>query len=560
MKKLIALLLCLIMVVSVFAGCGKKETKKQSDGTLTIGFPKSSLVTDYYNNYYTQWLQEKTGLKLEFQFFAAAAQDYKSQLSTMVAGKQQLPDILFGFGLGADLYERYGMDGEFVDLAPYFNDKEGVAKEWWARFGQLSEESQKNIWRRMQSADGTGRIFAFPEIQESLIDIMDYQVWINQDWLDRLGLEMPTDRDSFLAVLKEFRDKDANGNGDPNDEYPMVGTNGQLSGQTLHWLINMFIYEDRNIMWNVDENGKLYSPYTQDEYRDALKFIHMLYEEKLMSPLTLTAKSNELQQMVTPANGGVQTAGVVCGHITLCFVQDDPGLLKYQPLPLWGNAIFHEDTNNYTTFITKTCKERGNLENAWKLLMVMASEESSIIQRYGKQGTPEEGGSWTYAPEGATSVMGTDAVIRLYNDTWSTMGNDNWRNVEATILFNAEGEGNQEVDANSEGEVRLHKYKLFKTARAAYLKQIEEYNPDAKLICPLLVWPEKYKAEVPLAREDCKSYISKARTDFITGAKGFDIDVDADWQKYLDQLNKLGFEDWQFYSQEIYNETIAAAG
>ena len=73
MKKLIALLLCLIMVVSVFAGCGKKETKKQSDGTLTIGLPKSSLVTDYYNNYYTQWLQEKTGLKLEFQFFAAAA-------------------------------------------------------------------------------------------------------------------------------------------------------------------------------------------------------------------------------------------------------------------------------------------------------------------------------------------------------------------------------------------------------------------------------------------------------------------------------------------------------
>ena len=134
MKKIIALLLCLACVVSLLAACGgggdQEGTKPTGETSLTIGLPKSSLVTDYYDNYYTKWLEEKTGYKLDFQFFAAAANDYKSQLSTMVSGKLDLPDILYGFSLGTDLYERYGQDGVFVDLAPYFNDKEGKAADW----------------------------------------------------------------------------------------------------------------------------------------------------------------------------------------------------------------------------------------------------------------------------------------------------------------------------------------------------------------------------------------------------------------------------------------------
>ena len=554
MKKIIALLLCLVTAVSLLTACGAdtNKTKPAGEVTLTIGMPKSSLVTDYYDNYYTKWLEEKTGYKLEFQFFAAAANDYKSQLSTMVSGNLDLPDILYGFGLGTDLYERYGQDGVFVDLSSYFNDKEGKAADWWARFEQLSEESQSNIWRRMQSADGEGHIYAFPEIQQSMIDIMDYQVWINQTWLDNLGLEMPTDPDSLYNVLKAFKENDVNGNGQLDDEIPLIGTASALSGQTLHWLINMFIYEDDSTWFNVDDNGKLYSPYREDAYREALKYIRKLYEEKLMSPLTLTASANDLKQMVCPAEGGSQIAGVVCGHLTLCFVQDHEGLMNYELMPLWGNALFHEDTNNYTTFVTRTCEQRGNLDAAWNLLMVMASEESSIIQRYGEQGK-----HWDYAEPNTTSIMGTEAVIRLYQDTWSTMGNDNWRNVEATILFNAEGEGNQAVPED-EKPVRQHKYDLFNEALENYYYQIENHNPAEKNICPLLVWPQEYKEEVPYAREDCKSYISKARTDFITGV--MDINKDADWQKYLDKLDELGFEQWLFYSQAVYDATINGEG
>lgn len=560
MKRIIALVLCLVMTLSLLAACGGGEKSKGGSGTkgdknakdvvLTVGIPKSALVTDYYDNVYTKWLEEKTGYKLEFQFFAAAANDYKTQLSTMVAGNLELPDILFGFSLGTDLYERYGRDGVFVDLAPYFNDREKSAR-WWERFELTDEYSQNNNWRRMQAADGSGAIYAFPEIQESMIDIMDYQVWINQDWLDAVNMPMPTNPDELYNVLKAFKEQDPNGNGQP-DEIPLVGTASGLSGNTLHWLINMFIYEDDSTFFNVDENGKLYSPYRTDAYREALQYIRKLYKEGLLSPLTLTASGNDLKQMVCPAEGGKQIAGVVCTHLTLGFVQDHKGIMSYEALPMWGNTIFNENAHNFTTFITKDCE---NVEAAWELLMVMSTEESAVIQRYG-----EEGVSWDWAPEGTMSVMSTEArphaaQIRLYKDTWGTVGNDNWRNVEATVLLNAEGEGNQAVPEEETPE-RQHKYDLFNQALANYYDQIENYNPSDELICPLLVWPEEYKEEVPYARDDCKSFIQKSRTDFITGV--LDINSDKDWQEYLDKMDSLGFEQWLFYSQAVYEETIAA--
>lgn len=554
MKKAISLLLCLLMVVSIFAACDKEEatTAKTFDGKITIGLPKSSLVTDYYENAYTKWLEEKTGYDIEFQFFASNSNDYKTQVNTMIAGNLELPDILWSMNLGQTTYERYGKDGVLVDVSEYFNDETKSAK-FREQLAKLTPEVQDNTWRRMQSDDGSGAIYVFPEVQESLIDIMDYQVWINQEWLDTLQLEMPTDPDSLYEVLKAFKTGDPNGNGEA-DEIPLIGTSGSLSGDTISWLINMFIYCDESKQWNVDESGNLYLPQTTDEYREALKYIRKLYDEGLMSPLTLTSSSSDLQQMVCPSGDSPTMAGVVVTHITLGFVQGHTGLLQYEALPLWGNAVFNEDQYSLDTFITRDCKERGALDAAWELLMWMYTEESAIIQRYGQQGV-----QWDWASEGSKSVIGEDreAQIRLYQDTWSTQGNDNWRSVGCTVLYNAEGEGNESVPAE-ETEVNLHKYKLFNDMLDSYYNQQENYNPPEEQICPLLVWPDEYKEQLPTQRSDCPSVISKYRSDFITGK--LDINNDADWAAYLAQLEAVGVKDWQTYAQLVYNDTIANAG
>ena len=46
-------------------------------------------------------------------------------------------------------------------------------------------------------------------------------MWINQTWLDELGLEPPVDFESLLDVLTAFQTKDPNLNG-KQDEIPAV--------------------------------------------------------------------------------------------------------------------------------------------------------------------------------------------------------------------------------------------------------------------------------------------------------------------------------------------------
>ena len=54
------------------------------------------------------------------------------------------------------------------------------------------------------------------------------RTYIDRTWLKNVDMEMPTTLDEFYNVLVAFKEKDANGNGDPNDEIPWTfdkGTN-----------------------------------------------------------------------------------------------------------------------------------------------------------------------------------------------------------------------------------------------------------------------------------------------------------------------------------------------
>ena len=540
MKKLIALLLCVMVVFGLLSGCdtGKKPANKgeKGDKTITIGIPASTLVMDYKENALTKWVEEQTGYELEFQKFASAAADYGSQLSTMASANMELPDILTGFQLGDEVYNQYGDDEYFIDLAPYFADKEGKSKVWWDRFAELDQDYQDTILRRITNDDGA--IYAFPMIQTSLIDIQDYTPWINTEWLDAVGKQKPTNIDELYDVLVAFKNGDPNGNGKP-DEIPLCGATS-LCGDAIAWIINMFCYMNEDIYFNLDENGKVYLPEMTDEYREALKFINKLIKENLLPAATLNTTQNEIKTLVTPADGGAAQVGIVVCHPTLGFTQDHPGILAYEALPLWGNAVYTENQNSRTTYITSDCADP---DAAWEVLMCLSSLEGSIRMRYGDQGT-----DWDWADEGAISFMGIPAQYKLHHDVWSTQGTDNWRSVCMGILINAEQEGAQVTGEIS--ETTQHKYNMFLEMKASYEKQIAEYNP--KNVCPLLVRNSEEKAATDQLRSDCISYMSTSRSKFITGAQDFDINNDADWQAYLNKLKELKVDTWIAVAQGIY--------
>lgn len=549
MKKLIALLLAVVSVLSLFAGCagGKKSTGfgsgKDADGVvLTIGLPSNAMVNDYENNDLTKWLEEQTGYDLQFHVFTGGG-EIATQISTMAIGGEKLPDIIYGVNLPEGTVRKYGKDEYFQDLTPYFEDREGMSKTFWDRVeATYSEAEIEDIKRKLYDSD-TGKIYYVPTMETSLVDYIDYQMWINQTWLDKLGLPMPTDVDSLYETLKAFKTQDPNGNG-KQDEVPLFGSEATtMGGDVINWIINMYVYfNDRSgRVFNVDANGKVYAPFTTDEYREALKFLNKLYDEGLINSTIFSTNNDAMRNMVSPSSG-TALVGIFAGHLTLHFNQGSALLDQYTSLPLWSNCVINDPNFSRSMFITQDCQ---NVDAAFYLLMTMWSEEASFRFRYGVEGV-----NWTYAEEGATSAYGLPAKIKILSDPLGTQNTCMWSGACGGLNVYAEGEAAIYDGATDPWLAKRAQMAAESRKNADYA--CANFNPSE--ICPYLVYTTEEAELIGPNVDACSKYFKESRTAFIKGE--MDPNSDADWNAYLAKLEDQGLAKWTAASQNAYNRGV----
>lgn len=540
MKRILATFLCLTMLVGMFAGCGEKKAATKGDGsTVTIGLCTSSLIEDYDNNALTKWLEETTGYNIEFTYFSSSANDAKAQISTMMAGGEKLPDIIWGVSLGSDVYTEYGEDGYFIDLAQFFNDEE-KSKPFWDRFNnELSEADQDSYLRQLKNPI-TGAIYAFPTMQTSDIDIMDYTLYINQKWLDKAGMSNPTSLDELYKVLKYFKENDMNGNGSKEDEIPMIGSVGSLGGDVVNYIINQFCYINDQKYFNL-ENGKLTMPFTSNEYREGLKYANKLVSEGLLSSMSLTLSGQELRSIIMPAEGNDELVGVFAGHLTLVAEEDNKAMYDYIPMNYWNRAVLNQNLHSFTTYITEDCE---NPDAAWDILMTLFSKEGSLRLRYGEKGV-----DWTEADEGTKSYIGRDAEIKVINYVFGNQNNSLWGRVDSTLLIDAENEVTQVEGAT---EWITYRNQIFGEVHDKFMAAAEKYNP--KETCPTLVYTTEEKEQYDMTISNCKNYITTSRSSFVTGS--MNPNSDSEWNAYIKQLDTLGLNDWMSLAQTAYERQL----
>ena len=562
MKKLLALILCLVMVASLFAACGGDEEgglKEQSgtkpseqavagnetwpeDLTLTIGLPLSANVEDYDTNAYTLWLEEETGFDLEFITFQSSATDYKAQLSTMLATGDELPDVLWNFNVGQGAYEEYGASGYFIDLAPYYNNKE-LSKNFWDRLAELPQAQQDYVVRQLTAEDNG--MYAFARIEYSLIDTMKYQVYINKTWLDELGLKAPTNRDELYNVLKAFRDGDPNKNG-KKDELPLIGNNDSGNSNIVQWIINMFCYNDVNKYFNVDENNQLYLNQITDEYRQALIFINKLIKEGLMFNSAFSMSSKEIKSLLNPPEGEAITVGIFAGHPTIVHEVDNSAIYNYVALPLWSYAPRNPQYFTPATFITADCEYPAA---AWHMFMTMCTKEGSYRQRYGEYGV-----DYVDADPGTKSFLGQDAEIKVINESaFAGQNNCCWHSIQGTILIQAENEVCQLTD--DMGEWINWKMKNMADCYNSYVNAETNINPDPKYLMPDIVTPVEVSDADSNERNNSTSIISEALASFCCGTGDYNNpNDDAQWNAYIQALKDQGYETWMHNRQLVYED------
>ena len=316
-------------------------------------------------------LQEITGIKLEYES-PAVGQD-SEQFNLLIASKN-LPDIIFYKWIGqSQTPDKYMEDGIIQDLTPYAGNA----------IKNLIEILDNDPHTKKEVTDGSGRYFMFPLLK------MDKNMRIfrgfiaRQDWLDKLGLKTPTNADELYTVLKAFKEKDPNGNGQ-SDEIPLASK----KSDTITALMAMFRANTEFIL----KDGKVVYGPTQSEFKDALTYMNKLYTEGLLDiDYAITDDKGLDAKMTSGTAGMVYTTGGNLNKYQLA-LQNKNAEHKLVALPLFiapdgksytNNRVIINANNGYGTAITRDNKYP--YETAM-LLDYFYSEEGNKLFNYGVEG------------------------------------------------------------------------------------------------------------------------------------------------------------------------------
>lgn len=496
--------------------------------TLTIGVAERSNVTDIENSYVTKWIEERTGINIEFVFFPEA--DTEAKLDLLVASGEKLPDIL-AVGMYNNMRrQNYGESGVIIPLNELF-EKYGSA--FYARCEEAGLKGEE-VLARVTSPDGN--IYGAPFYDYYIGNILGSRMWINQSWLDNLGLAMPTTSEELLTVLRAFRDQDPNGNGIA-DEIPLSGAS---SGALLNYLQNMFIYADGNENWYLplnETNGKLDVCYDKEAYRDFLRFIKQLYDEKLIDPQIFSYTNAQYNTLMSsdPSLVGVSQYWAytpMLGHSD-----------NWTVLPaLEGPQGAHYATSsvppcNAQMAITRDC-EHPEIAFAFMTFQYI-DKWDRITYRWGQEGV-----DWERAPEDALSAyesIGIPADMILHNDIWYTVQNTIWN---GACEFPAIVTGDQQNSAITSTETCEYQYAL------QYIANLPYYIPFKDQVDDIIYTVDEYN-EWNDVRSAVSSYVWECRALFMTG----EMDIETDWDSYLAELESMNYKGLTAMDQAAWERT-----
>ena len=139
---------------------------------------------------------------------------------------------------------------------------------------------------------------------------------IRQDWLDRLGLAMPTTADELLDVLVAFQDNDMNGNG-IRDERLCMDIDSYFNGVAQWFGLAPFLYQYNHA------TGKAEVPYMQEGFDEYVAFVKKCVEAGVLF----------LGDDVSYYNGGTS------GGSTLGAIMQDDCVSAYYGVALADHAL-----------------------------------------------------------------------------------------------------------------------------------------------------------------------------------------------------------------------------
>lgn len=561
-KRIVALLLCMVMVIGLFAGCNNNVPATTTDpinettvpeGTtasnettaqvseefdprsitegvkLTIAVPMDPNVVDYETNEMTRLIEERLGVDLEFEIYAAST--YLEKLNVMVSGGSELPDIILG--VTDESYKQWASEGALVDLAEYFENTD-YAKS----MHKFMEASGVDVLSLCRTLDGN--IWAYPTLYTDADGMYAHNMYLNAEYAKAVGFdELPKTTDEFLALARAFKAAgDVNGNGE-DDEVVMTGR-----ADKLWWfkgLMNSFVYS-WGYNYLLQNDGELKFAYTTDEWKEGLKYLRIFFEEGLIDTGALTNDKNTYKAIVN------NDAGPQLADFFFWPEMSDMAKRNEYVKPIFLTSPVNDDVRSVynpisprnESFVTADCE---NPLAAFLVLDLIAShDEFSRINRCGTQG--ENWDYWNNITDEKLAELGysrDNFIIHEgpadngnfayeWNSIISEPQNGGW-NAKGPVLYHDIGTTVYYLTDNQD------RYEVSMKRRQAVSISASDYSPMDLFVSALDV--ELTAEEIDEYADTIaalNSYISESMGAFLTG----EWDIEEYWDTYIAELEKIG--------------------
>lgn len=529
-KKAVALVLAAAMCVTSLAGCGSStaSTTENASGEVSeavvnesgkvdgvmykVGLPLVDEGTYGFSifcddskekpeYYMLDEFKKQTNVDVEMRIFPYETATERLNLDL---NSGDYADVVGGWTLSDSMILTYGVNqGVFIPLEDYF-------AEYCPRITEILD--LPGVREEMTAPDG--HIYAIPYVCDDTK--VGYSPYINGRWLKNVGMDMPTTTEEFEAVLKAFKEQDANGNGDPNDEIPFSAdpNNKHIESMTGWFGLPMGksgigILDDEVVFAGASST-----------YREFLSWFNSLYEQGLIDleiftqdSSTWEGKGNRDLYGVSIAYGSGEFSGIVL---------EGGEKSEFDVLPVLNTdkgGMWMRDTNGFSVYRTQA-------------VITDNAEHPEVICRW------------------------FDNAFQLENGIGCNRG------PVGTVVFK-EDDGYRAIDVKTLSEEDQEKFSwgnLWPQSLPKYMPSGFKYIEDHPTYNEKKVMEDTYEPYltkttipsfwIPLDKIDRYSDIASALTDYFNQRQAMfisgemDIDDDAQWQSYVDGLYALGLEDW----------------
>lgn len=347
--------------------------KQFDDVTITVEIfdrsnaPEGCTITE---NKWTKYVQEEMGkVGIHVEFVAVPRNDETTKIQTMMATGTS-PDIIFTYDSG--LMREYFNDGGIYALNEYIDGADQARN--------LKKYVTEDVldYGRNESGDMYAVV-----ARRSTVAMREF--FIRKDWLDALGLSVPTTVEEFYDVLVAFK-----------ENYPdcVPFYSDQMSNVGVSVLAHSFL---QSVTGEKEYNtASAAFTYKDDGAVEYFRFINKLYNEGLIEPeyYTISEPSSETDRLLVNGSVGIVEANVnynvdpLRGSLlqTLKETEPDAEYVSFAPLQNVNDGQVYNPVYAPSGMFISIPRTAENVEACITYLDWLATKEGGFTIYHGMEG------------------------------------------------------------------------------------------------------------------------------------------------------------------------------